>query len=112
MKNETFIGELDYRITIKTVVPIKSETTGEETKQLEVLKPCWAKVLDVSGSEETNGRVVYVNAKEFIVRFDKRLIGPSATDKEIEYDGENYEIVSIFKIGRKRYLKIKGIKRE
>lgn len=112
MKNETFIGQLNERITIKSVVPIKSETSGAETKQLEVLKPCWAKVQDVSGTEETNGRVIYVNTKEFIVRFDERLTGPSATEKEIEYDGENYEVVSVLKIGRKIYLKIKGIKCE
>lgn len=110
--NNTFIGELNERITIKSFVDIKSTISGESTKQLQVLKNCWAKVEDVSGSEEVEGRVVYVNVKAFTVYFDKRLTGASATDKQIEYNGETYQIVSDTKIGRKRYLKLKAFKRE
>lgn len=112
MDGKTFIGELNERITIKSYVAIKSATSGAPSKQLEVLKNCWSKVEDVSGTEELEGRIVYVNTKNFTVSYDERLAGPQATEKQIEYEGETYGIIAVLKIGRKRYLKIKAVKRE
>ncbi|XRE42217.1 hypothetical protein ACIVBQ_000421 [Tenacibaculum discolor] len=111
-QDKTFIGELNERITIKSVVKIKSPTSGAPTSTMQVLKNCWSKVKDVSGTEEVEGRIVYVNTKEFTVRYDERLTGTGAHEKEIDYEGETYNIIDVSKIGRKRYLAVKGVKRD
>jgi SPP1 family predicted phage head-tail adaptor len=110
-KNETYIGELTERVTIQSYVESKSEVTGATSSTWQVLKNCWAKVEDVSGSEEIEGRIVYVNTKLFVLRYDARLVGPGATTgKQILFEGEEYNIVSVSNIGTKRYLKLKAFK--
>ncbi|AUC13826.1 hypothetical protein BTO06_01075 [Tenacibaculum sp. SZ-18] len=110
-RNEAYIGELTERVTIQSYVESKSQSTGATTSTWQVLKNCWAKVEDVSGTEEIEGRIVYVNKKSFVLRYDARLVGPGATkEKQVLFDDEKYNIVSVSKIGVKRYLRIKAFK--
>lgn len=110
--NQTFIGELNERITIKSETQTKSPKSGASTSVWQVLKNCWAKVKDVSGSEEIEGRVVYINTKVFTVRHDSRLVGAGATEKQVLYENETYNIIGVASIGRKRYLEVKAVKRD
>lgn len=110
-RNDAYIGELTERITIQSYIESKSLSTGATNSTWQVLKNCWAKVEDVSGTEEIEGRVVYVNTKSFVLRYDARLVGASVTKRyQILFDGEQYNIVSVSKIGVKRYLKLKAFK--
>ncbi|CAL2095852.1 conserved protein of unknown function [Tenacibaculum sp. 190524A02b] len=110
MKKETFIGQLNQRIFIKKKNDVKSDVSGSTTKKLIVFKECWAKVVDVSSSEKLDGKVVYVNVKDFIIRHDVRL-GSALQEMQIEYKGLNYEVISVLAQG-KGYLKLKGVHRE
>lgn len=106
MANSTYIGQLNERITIQSKVAQKSPISGATSNDWAVLKNCWAKATDVSGSEEIEGRSRYVNIKTFTIRYDRAMV--NATDRRIEYLGDYYNIIAVLAEGKKRYQLLKA----
>ena len=106
MSKQTYIGQLNERITIQRDVAQKSDVSGSVQRSWQVLRNCWAKVEDVLGSESIEGRVMYLNTKLFTIRYDRSML--MATDRRVEYMGRYYNIISIQPQGRKQWMVLKA----
>ncbi len=106
MRKNISIGELNERINLQREIQQKSDVSGSIQRVWKVYKNCWAKVVDLSGSEEIEGRILYVNTKVFTIRFDRSML--NATDRRVEYMGFYYNIVSVITKGKKQWMEIKA----
>lgn len=111
MITNTYIGQLDTRISIKENVRVTS-TTGEKTTTPTLFNTVWSKVEDVTGNEDVDGKIIALNVRKYIVRYDPALVVKQITDMFIDHDGDVYNIHSVSYQGRKEYITLKCSKRE
>lgn len=111
MNTNTYIGQLDRRISIKEDVRATS-STGEKTKTPTLFNTVWSKVEDVSGNEDIDGKIIALNVRKYIVRYDPALVLKEITDMFIDDAGEVYNIHSVSYQGRKEFITLKCSKRE
>lgn len=109
--NNFYIGQLDVRISLKENTRVTS-ATGEKTDTPTLFKTVWAKVEDVSGTEDTEGKIIALNVRKYTVRYDPDLVLKKITDMFIDHDNEIYNIHSTAFTGRKEYITLKCSKRE
>lgn len=110
MATEIKIGNLNRAIVLKKITTVVS-STGEETKSEILYKGVWAQLADISGSENEDGKVMYLSVRKYIVRYDLEILKEGETMLITDIDG-TYNIHSIEQIGRKDYLALKCSKRE
>lgn len=128
-------GQLNVRISIKKEIKIQT-STGEkipfaigvgnalvgstftvtdpnniDPELSEQNSKFWAKVADVSGDEEIDGKIIATNVRTYVVRYRKCLVQKGVQMFVVD-EGEEYNITSVAQIGRKKYLQLKCYKRE
>ena len=110
MAGEIKIGNLNRLIVLKKITTVVS-STGEETKTEVLYKTVYAQLNDLSGSENEDGKVMYLNVRKYIVRYNLEILTAGETMLITDIDG-TYNIHSIEQIGRRDYLALKCSKRE
>lgn len=110
-KNSVYSGQLDARITIIENVRATSGTGGK-TDTPAPLGEFWAKVEDVSGNEEEEGKIIALNVRRYIIRHNLTIVSKKITDLTIDHGGEIYNIHSSQHLGRKEYIVLKCSKKE
>jgi SPP1 family predicted phage head-tail adaptor len=109
--NNVYIGQLDRRIQlIQTTLVIGS--SGEATPLETTFNTVWAKVEDVSGTEDEQGKIIALNVRKYVIRYDPDLVALKLTDMFIVDDDGKYNIHAVEFIGRKQYIMLKCSKRE
>lgn len=111
MNDKIYTGQLDVRIDIVERTNTSS-TTGEPVVSESVLNTVWAKSIDVSGSEEAEGKIFALNVRRYIIRYDPDLASKTMTELFINDGSDQYNIHSSASIGRKEYIELKCSKRE
>lgn len=85
-------GELDKKIQIVRFIKTE-DADGFDTAEEEVVRRCWAKVSNTSGTEMIKANAEFAEVKKrFLVRASGALID---TDMAVKYHGKLYGIVYI-----------------
>lgn len=94
------IGNLDRRITIKTVTRA-ANSYGEPVESYSTLDTVWAARVNpgLRGSNEDYEQGQLVSTR--IVNWHIRYLSTVREDMLVEYDGEDYKIIAIEETGRK-----------
>lgn len=108
--NKHYIGQLDRRIELVQYSIVKS-STGSPEKTETSLGNFWAKLQDLSGNEEVDGRVISLNVRKYVMQYQSQLVQDGVKFYLKDEDGE-YNIHHVAHIGRKEYLELKTSKRE
>lgn len=98
-------GELDKKIKIVRMDEADVDDDGFPIKKSKVIRTCYAKFTNQSGSEIAKLGTEFSEAKaRFLVRYSKKEL---ATDMEIHYNGDRYDIKYINPYGDSReYIEI------
>lgn len=110
MSNGIYIGQLDRRISIYQLTRVKTDTGATDTVEV-LFGDFWCKPIDISGSEDSDGKVIALNVRQYAVRYDAALEQSGVKMFVRDVDGD-YNIHSIAQVGRKQYLILKASKRE
>lgn len=102
--NKPFVGQLDRRITLFETEKIKN-SIGEEKETDVVLCIPWAKVDEVSGGEEIEGKVLHRTNRSFIVRF-RAEINQKSNQLKVDFEGTRYNVTHVRQIGRREFLEL------
>jgi hypothetical protein len=90
-----------------------TSATGSPTETEQEIKSCRANLIEVSGSEDEEGKVRSLFSTIFIIRYDDRFIKGKANAMFVkDADGFKYNIISVVEKQVKKYLQINTIRRE
>lgn len=106
-RNNTF-GELDIRIVVEQPTGSSRGLSGGQVQTWSTAYTLWAKeeFFKAKSDEEMLGDAEFVStAVDFTVRYQSGITETMRINK----GGKYYDIVNIFKIGRKAYLKLRTI---
>ncbi len=107
-KDTTSIGKMDQRIIIQKPVTVRSNS-GAAVNTFSAIHVLWADVQDTRGDEGlTNDKITSTANMVFITRYVSGL----NTKMRVSYEGEIYNIRSIVRETRKKYLIIRADKHE
>lgn len=109
-KKVAHIGEMDRRIELIKYVGDKNEH-GEKQHQEESLGNVWAKLEDVSGTEEIEGQVISLAYRRYVIRWRQDVVQDGVLFYVKDEDGE-FNIHHVEHQGRKEYTILKTFKRE
>lgn len=102
-----FVGQLDRRITLFETSKIKNEINEEKETDVVVCRP-WAKVDEVSGGEEVEGKILHKTQRSFIVRF-RDEINKKSNQLKVDFEGSFYNVTHVKQIGRREYLELQCV---
>ena len=105
MSKNPFIGQMDRLIVLVEKVTIRSASGAETVNEVQVAKP-WAFMQDVSGTEDTDGKIKHLVNRTYTVRYDRNIKSKSNTLILID-DSQKYEVIHVIEIGRKKHLEIR-----
>jgi len=97
-----FIGSLDRKVQIIQFVTTKNEVNEKITTQEVILEPM-AKMEDVSGTEDVEGKVRYIVTRKYSIRWNSQVA--TLKNKLAVKDGEKlFDVINVVEIGRKSHL--------
>ena len=111
MTDKVYIGQLDVRIALYENTRATSQT-GSKEKTLTLFRECWAKEDFISGTEEEDGKIIALNVKRYVIRYNPTLQSKQITDMVLLHDNVQYNIYSVSQIGKKQFTVLKCSKRE
>ena len=105
------VGLLDTIITIVSFVVTESPETGGDVTTPSDLGTLHAQRINVSGQEEEDGKIVWLNVRKYIVGYSS-VIAASGVEMAVrDEDGGLYDIHNVDIIGKKDFLLLKCSKR-
>jgi head-tail adaptor len=104
MAEKPFIGQMDRKISIVKFVSTRNSTNEKEVTQ-EVIADPWARMEDISGSEDVEGKVRYLVSKKFTIRYNQ-TVNDLKNQLGLLYDGKLFDVINVVEIGRKSHLQI------
>ena len=106
-----FAGQMTSRVEVFKYTAVSNDS-GEAVKTQVSLGKKWVKRVDVSGSEEEDGRLIPLNVAKFMMRYTEEIMLQGTKYFIRDFDGD-YEVNSVAMFGnqRKRFLEIKTSKR-
>lgn len=102
-----FVGQMDRRITVYKTDKIKN-SIGEEKETNVVICIPWAKVDEVSGGEEVDGKVLHRTNRSFIVRY-RDDINQMSNQLKVGFEGVKYNVTHVKQIGRREFLELQCV---
>lgn len=97
-----FIGSLDRKVQIIQFVPTKNDVNEKITTQ-EVIAQPMAKMEDVSGTEDIEGKIRYIVNRKYTIRWNSDVA--TLKNQLAVKDGEKlFEVIHVIEIGRKSHL--------
>ncbi len=110
MKEFVNIGELNQRIELISFTETKSTTNTPIKTENEPVKR-WAKVIDVTGSEDEDGKIRALSVRSYIITYSLSVLQNGTKMLIRDVDGD-YNIHHAGMKGNKRYLVLKCSKNE
>jgi head-tail adaptor len=106
-----FAGQMTSRVEVFKYTSVNN-TSGESVKTAVSLGKKWVKRVDVSGSEEEDGRLIALNVAKFMMRYTAEMMLDGTKYIIRDFDGD-FEVNSVAQFGprRKSFLEIKCSKR-
>jgi head-tail adaptor len=104
MDKKPYIGQLDRRIDIKEKVDTVG-SHGEQTNELVSVISVSAKMEDLNGKEDEDGKIRYLNSRIYTVRYYPEIFQKSNRLVVLENDIK-YDVSHVQEVGRKHFLKI------
>ena len=105
MATNPFIGQLNRLIVLVEKSTEQSASGAETINEIQVAKP-WAFMEDISGSEETDGKIKHLVNRTYKIRYDKNVKAKSNNLILID-ESVKYEVLHVIEIGRKKHLGIR-----
>lgn len=103
MANENpFIGQMDRVIQIVKFDKTRNPTGEKETTNEVVCNP-YAKMEDVSGGEDVEGKVRYLVTRKYTIRYNAQ-VDLLKNKLALIDEGVTYDVVNVIPIGRKKHL--------
>jgi len=100
-----FIGQMDRLIVLVEKGSTQSATGAETINDVQVAEE-WAYMQNVSGSEETDGKIKHLITRTYTIRFNEDV--KLKSNKLILIDeSQRYEVIHVIEIGRKKHLEIR-----
>lgn len=97
-----FISQLDRKVQIIQFVTTKNEVNEKITTQ-EVIAQPMAKMEDVSGTEDVEGKVRYMVNRKYTIRWNSDVA--TLKNKLAVKDGEKlFDVINVVELGRKSHL--------
>lgn len=110
MEDPIKIGQLDRRVQFVELMRTITSTGATSTVD-NVVANLWAKIVDITGTEENDGKVFALAVRKYIIRYDETIA--KSGERMWIIDGEDrYNIHSIALQGRKQYLILNTSKKE
>ncbi|RZJ33726.1 MAG: hypothetical protein EOO51_12605 [Flavobacterium sp.] len=110
MVKKPFIGQLDRKISIVSFVKAQS-STGNVTNNDQTVCGPWASLLDDSGAESVEGKIVSNISRSYVIRYNQSVAVSGAHYILIDA-GERFKITHVEPIGRKSHLRLQVKKDE
>jgi head-tail adaptor len=96
--SKPFIGQMNRKIALVEVQATQSATGSEKTTDVTVCEP-YAAMIDVSGNEDVEGKVIHLFSRTYTIRARSEV--KSKGTKLIVIDGDaRFEIIHIKEIGK------------
>lgn len=105
MENKPFIGQMNHRIQLIEKI-IGRTSTGAVTSTDNVVATSYAKMNDVSGLEDVEGKVRHLVNRTYVIRYNP-VVKEKGTELILVDEGKKYEIIHIIELGRKQHLEIR-----
>lgn len=104
MEKSPFIGQMDRKISIVKFVSERNSTNEKEVTQ-EVIAEPWAKMDDVSGGEDVEGKIRYLVNKKFTIRYNP-LVNELKNQLGVLFEGKLFNVVNVVELGRRSHLQL------
>jgi hypothetical protein len=105
MSKNPFIGQMDRLVSLVVKKPTQSNTGAESSADIQVAEE-WAFMQDVSGTEDTDGKIKHLINRTYTIRYNEDVKSKSNTLILID-DSQKYEVIHVIEIGRKKHLEIR-----
>lgn len=106
------LGNFKDKIQVLEKVKTKS-ATGSAVVENRILKNCWSQQIEVSGSEDDEGKVRAIFDAAFIIKYDANLARGKAIGMIVKDESEQeYNIESIIEVEFRKFLRINAVKSE
>lgn len=105
MVTKPFIGQLDRKVTIKQKVNQRDDVGGYQTS-FTPLASSFAKMEEVSGKEDEEGKLIHLIDRKYFVRYRSEY-KENRTNLILEDDGQMYEVIHVLEHGRKAFLEFR-----
>ena len=106
------LGNFKTKIKVKQVVKSK-DAAGSPVETVSVLRTLWAQQVDVSGSEEDEGKIRVLFDASFFIKYDKALIKGQYAGMLVEDEnGFEFKIESVIEVSFRKFLRINAVKHE
>ncbi|WP_175556795.1 phage head completion protein [Flavobacterium johnsoniae] len=105
MRKNPYIGQMDRMIQIVQKQTNQSTSGAETVTEITISNP-WASMEDVSGTEETDGKIKHLVNRTYTIRFDENVKSKSNNLILID-DSKKYEVLHVIEIGRRQHLELR-----
>lgn len=105
MVDNIFIGQMDRQVIIYRKENIRSGTGGFTESLVSIATP-WAKMEEVSGKQDEEGKIVHLVDRKYFTRYRSDLLGNS-TNLVLEDKDQKFEVLHVMEIGRKNKLEFR-----
>lgn len=102
-----FVGQLDRRITIYESSKTQNAIGEEKEVDVVVCRP-WAKLDEVSGGEEVDGKILHKTQRSFTVRF-RDEINTKSNQLKVDFEGTKYNVTHVKQIGRRDFIELQCV---
>lgn len=105
MKANPFIGQMDRKVVLVEKTTSQSDSGAETVNEVQVANP-WAYMQDISGTEDTEGKIKHLVNRTYTIRFND-VVKAKKNNLILIDDSIKYEVIHIIEIGRKQHLEIR-----
>lgn len=104
MDKTPFVGQMDRKIQIVKFVTTRNSTNEKEVTQ-EVIASPWAHMMDISGTEDVEGKVRYLVNKKFTIRYNA-TVNDLKNQLGLIFEGKLFDVINVIELGRKSHLQL------
>lgn len=105
MTKNPFIGQMDRVIEIVEKTMIIDSLGAETLVQTSVCNP-YAFMQDISGGEETDGKIKHMINRTYTIRFQEQ-VKQKANALIVIDGGQRFEVLHVIEIGRRKHLELR-----
>lgn len=105
MEKNPFIGQMDRKIVLSEKTTVRSDSGAETVNEVQVANP-WAFMQDVSGAEDTDGKIKHLINRTYTIRYND--VVKAKSNNLILIDGTSrFEVIHVIEIGRKKHMEVR-----
>ncbi len=96
---------MDRRISLFDKNPLRSDSGAEKRSEV-LVTSAWAYMQEVSGSEDTDGKIKHLVNRTYTIRFNA-IVKEKSNSLVLMDDSMRYEVIHVIEIGRREHLEIR-----